>query len=172
MIEAVVVVGIIAAIVLLMLLSTYNGLMQQRQEVRSAWAQIDEQLKRRYDLVPVLISTVQSQGGTAAAKLPAVSAAKNQAAVAFNPTQLAQAEAALSVAIHDVLATIANDPALSGNSSLIEIRQQLLASEKQIDQARQRYNERVDALNATLASFPQVVTAKVIGLHEQPGFES
>ncbi len=172
MIEAVLAICIAIAIVLLILLSTYNGLTQQRQEVRAAWAQMDETLKRRYDLIPALITTVQASGGETAGKLSAVSNAKNQAAVAFSPADLAKAESALSHAIHDVLATAAFDSSLSENPAFKDIQQQLLASETQIEQARKRYNDQVEALNSSITSFPQVMTAKVIGLRRQPGFET
>ena len=170
MTEVVLAVCIALGIVLLVLLSTYNALMQQRQDVRAAWAQMDEFLKRRYDLIPVLISTVQRVGGATVGKLPAVSAARNRAAVAFSPAELASAESALSVAIQETLSTVAIDPNLAGNPSMIDIQRQLLASEKQIDQARRAYNDRVDALNSAIHSFPQVLTARVIGLRPQPEF--
>jgi LemA protein len=171
MTEVVIAVCIALGILLLVLLSTYNALMQQRQEVRAAWAQMDEFLKRRYDLIPALIAAVRSAGGETAGKLAAVSAAKNRAAVAFSPAELAQAETALSVAIQDVLAAAAADPLLNGNPAMIDIQRQLLGSEKQIDQARKAYNDRVDSLNSALTSFPQVLTARLIGLQPQPGFE-
>jgi LemA protein len=171
MIETVVAICIVLAIVLLIVLATYNGLMHQRQEVRSAWSQMDEQLKQRYVLVPLLINTVQSIGGEAVGKLAAVSAAKNQAAVAFSPAELAKAEAALSSAIRDVLITFSRDASLTNLPGFLQVQQQLLASEQQIEQARQRYNDRVEALNLSIHSFPQVLTARAIGLQPQAGFE-
>jgi LemA protein len=167
MIQVLVVVGIIVGIVLLMLLATYNGLTQQRQDVRSAWGAVDEQFKQRYQLVPGLITAVQAVGGETAAKLPAVSIAKNQAAVAFNPAQLASAEIALTVAIHDVLSTAANDAVLSSDPGFSDIRQKLISSEKQIEKARKSYNDRVDHFNESIKSFPTIITAKLAGLRPQ-----
>ena len=106
MIEAVVAIAVAVFIVLLIVLATYNALTQQRQDVRAAWAKMDDALKQRYVLIPTLIGVVQSIGGEAATKLAAVSAAKNQAAVAFNPQQLADAESALTKAIADGGTTI------------------------------------------------------------------
>jgi LemA protein len=168
MIEAVVVIAIALFILLLILLSTYNGLMNQRQDVRRAWADMDEALKQRYQLVPMLINTVQTTGGEAATKLAAVSAAKNQAAVAFNPTELARAEAALSIAIAEVLAAMEHD----ASPATADIRHRLLESEKQIDESRARYNQQVETLNASLGSFPQGLTAWLIGLKAQSEFAS
>ena len=81
MIEALVVIGIAAAIVLLIFLYTFNRLTQQRDEVRRAWGKMDEQLKQRYQLIPELLMAAQAIGGEVAGKLSAVIAAKNQAAL-------------------------------------------------------------------------------------------
>jgi LemA protein len=133
---------------------------------------LHERLTRRYNLIPALVNAVQSSGGEAIGKLPAVSIAKNQAAVAFSPTDLARAETALSRAIQDVLATAAIEPSLSNSAAFVQIQQQIVLNAKQIEQARDRYNEKVEALNASISSFPQVLTAKAIGLNHQPGFET
>ena len=171
MIQVVIVTGIVLAIVVLILLSTYNSLTHLRQQVRAAWAHMDEQLKSRYELVPELMLTVQSIGGELATKLPAISSAKNQAAVAFNPSQLASAEIALTLAIHDLMKTADADAGLNANAKFVEIRQKLLASEKAIDKSRRFYNDRVDHLNESLKGFPSGITATLIGLKPQPPFE-
>jgi LemA protein len=168
--ESVIIAAIVVAIVLLVLLATYNALTQLRQDVRSAWAQMDDQLKNRYPLIPVLVGIVQAAGGEAAAKLPAVSAAKNQAAVAFNPVELANAESALSAGIQQVLAAADQQEGLRTDPKFLDIRRQLIASENAIAQSTRRYNDKVDALNASMTSFPYVFTAKVIGLRLQPMF--
>jgi LemA protein len=168
--QSVIVAGILTAIVLLVLLATYNALMQLRQDVRSAWAQMDEQLKNRYQLIPVLVGIVQAAGGESAVKLPAVTTAKNQAAIAFNPIQLAEAESALSVGIQQVLAAAEQQEGLKTNPKFLDIRRQLFSSQSAITQSTRRYNDKVDALNASMTSFPYAFTAKVIGLRLQPMF--
>jgi LemA protein len=170
MIPIVVVTGIVLAVLLLILLSTYNGLMQLRQDVRSAWALMDDTLKQRYDLMPMLISTVQAAGGEPSGKLPAVILAKNQTAVAFNPAQLAISEIALTVAIHDVVAAAEREPALHSDPKFAEIRQKLIGSERKIDSSCKLYNDRVNQLNDALGSFPTIFTARAIGLKPQPAF--
>jgi LemA protein len=168
--EPAIVALILLAIVLLVLLSTYNGLMQLRQDVREAWAQMDEQLKNRYQLIPVLVGIVRAAGGDAAEKLVAVSTAKNQAAVAFNPVMLAQAESALSAGIQEVLAAAGRQEGLKSDPRFVEIRRQLINSENLIAQSSRRYNDKVDALNASMTSFPYALTARAIGLQLQPMF--
>jgi LemA protein len=162
--------GIVVGIVLLVVLATYNGLMQLRQDVRTAWAQMDDQLKNRYQLIPILVQIVQAAGGESAERLPAVSAAKNQAAVAFNPVQLAEAESALSAGIEQVLNAAEQQEGLKTDPRFADIRCRLLTSEDAIAQSTRRYNDRVDALNASMSSFPYVFTATVIGLRLQPMF--
>ena len=172
MLQAVVITCIAVAILLLILLANYNALMQLRQQVRLAWADMDAQLKRRYDLVPRLISAVQSAGGPAVARLPAVRAAKNQAAIAFSPAQLALAESALSAAIADVLQTMTSDTASNPQPEFVLIQRQLQECDKQIAASRDRYNDLVDQLNTSLSNFPQVMTAKAIGLRTQPSLHA
>jgi LemA protein len=170
MMRLVVFLGVLLVVVLLILLTTYNFLTQLRQEVRLAWAKLDEALKRRYDLIPSLAIAVQSIGGAAAAKLAAVHAAKNQAAIAFNPQQLASAEAALTAAIHDLLQTADTDPAIGPDAQFADIRHKLATSEKQIDHACRKYNQSVELLNDSMRSFPNFFTAGLISYKPQPLF--
>lgn len=166
----VIVLAVLIVIVLLTLLASYNALTQQRQEVRLAWSQMDQQLKNRYQLVPALLQIVQASGGAASEKLGAVSAARNQAAVAITPTQLADAESALSIAIHQVLALGQQQDGLKSNPQFTELRRQLVASENRIALSIQGYNDQVETLNASMGSFPYALTAKAIGLRLQPLF--
>jgi LemA protein len=162
--------AVLIAIVLLTLLASYNALTQQRQEVRSAWSRMDQQLKNRYQFVPALLQVVQASGGPPSEKLGAVSAARNQAAVAVTPTQLADAESALSIAIQQVLTLGQQQEGLKSNPQFIELRRQLIASENRIALSIQRYNDQVQTLNASMSSFPYMLTAKAIGLRLQPLF--
>ena len=165
-----VVAGIAVAVLLLTWLASYNGLIHHRHEIRVAWARMDEQLKQRYGLVSTLVALGQSSGGDLATKMPAIAAARNQAAVAFDPAQLATAEAALTVAIHLAITAIETNPDLKVDLRLASIHAQLIANQKLISQTCRRYNEKVDALNSAMSSFPQVITAKAIGLRLQPMF--
>lgn len=171
MTEIVVTCCILFAIVLLTLLASFNGLVHLRQQVRSAWGDMDAQLKRRYELLPKLVNVVQTTGVAEAVGISAVVTAKHQAAVAFNPPQLAHAEAALSGAIHAVFVAADTQPALKSDSRFDEIRQQLIASETQIAQSRQQYNDRVLAYNAAVAGFPYSLSAMMFGFARQATFD-
>ncbi len=168
--DFVVVYGIVGILLLLILLATYNSLMHMRQEVRSAWAQMDEQLKNRYGLISELVNLMQNAGGAAAEKLSAVTAARNRAAVAFNPVDLASAESDLSIGVQRLLETGDQQENLNKDPRYITLRQKLQRSEIQIAQSSKRYNEQVDALNASMCSFPCMFAAKLVGLHRQPMF--
>src|ERR1700733_2485416 len=101
------VVAAVIIILILFVMSSYNGLVALREQVRSAWAQIDVLLKRRYDLIPNLVETVRGYATHEKETLTAVIAARNQAvAVSGNPGQAAQAEGALSGALRQLFAVV------------------------------------------------------------------
>jgi LemA protein len=164
MIQMLVVIGLAAVVVLLVGLSTYNHLSHLRDEVRLAWAAMDEQLKLRYQLTSELVMRVQHIGGDLVNSLSSITTAKNEAVIAFNPAHLAAAENALSAAIHQLLG---NKQAGSG---LAEIETKLLRSERAIEISREKYNACVMSLNDSLKTFPTNLTARVIGLKSQPVF--
>jgi LemA protein len=171
MIETLATIGILLLIVLLTVMASFNGLVQLRQQVRAAWSDMDEQLKQRYALLPILAGTIQAAGAEGAVPLAAVLAAKNQAAVAFSPSQLAGAERVLSAAIRQVFTASATEPALKSNSRFDQIREKLLASEAAIHQSREQYNQAVLAYNSAVSSFPNSMTAIVFGFGPQIVFE-
>jgi LemA protein len=171
MTETVVTLGIVLLIVLLALMASYNGLTDLRQQVRSAWGDIDSQLKRRYALLATLVNIVQSAGAAQATGLSVVVTAKHKAAVAFNPPDLAKAEAELTDAMHAVFNAADSEPSLKSDPVFDELRARLLAGEQLIDQNRSRYNDRVLTYNAAMAGFPYNLTAAILGFSPQPLFD-
>jgi LemA protein len=171
MTETFVALGIFVVIALMALLATYNALAELRQQVRTAWGDLDRQLKKRYDLLPMLVNLVQSTGSAGVVPISAVIAAKHEAAVAFNPPQLAAAESALDLAIDHVLARSESEPALKSDSRFEAIKQKLLASNADIARSRMQYNDDVAAFNAAAAGFPYSVSAVLFGFVAQPTFD-
>ncbi len=162
----------VAMIVLVLLVgaaAAYNGLAFLRQDVRDAWGAMDQQLRRRYEMLPPLVAVVRATGEPYPPALSAALTAKNQAAVAFNPQQLATAEAALSAHLRDLFdqppASLANDPGFARS------RSDLSAAATAIGQAGRRHNDAVAAYNAALESFPHDVAAVAFGFKPQPTFE-
>ncbi len=168
--EVVVLTAVVAAAaVLLAAAGTYNGLSALRQDVRDAWAQMDGQLRRRYDLLPALTAAARATGEPVPPPLAAALAAKNRATVAFNPQQLAAAEAGVTAGLRDLFA--APPPALADAPAYARLRADLSAVDATIDGAARRYNDAVHAYNAALASFPHDVAAALFGFKPQPMFE-
>jgi LemA protein len=153
---------ILCSILLLTLLASYNALMQLRREVRAAWSHLDDQLKQRYQLVPQLIQILQNRGGEVGEKITALSNARNKAAIALNPQQLAEAESNLSLAIRSAYSAAAVPDAL---------RQQLMQNDRALMQSVWNYNNVVRTLNESICTFPTVYAARLIGLKFQPFFE-
>jgi LemA protein len=158
---AIVIITIICVIVLLTLLASYNALTQLRKDVRTAWSHLDEQLKRRYELVPELIQLLQSRGDCPVEKINAISAARNQAAIALNPAQLAEAESRLGTAIRAAFPTTAPEA----------LRQRFVQNDRLLTGGVRAYNEAVRALNESICTFPTAYSARLVGLRFQPFFE-
>jgi LemA protein len=159
-------------ILILFVMSSYNGLVALREQVRSAWAQIDVLLKRRYDLIPNLVETVRGYATHEKDTLTAVIAARNQAvAVSGNPAQAAQAEGALSGALRQLFAVVESYPDLKANTGFLQLQQELTSTENGIAQNRQFYNSLVRSYNTAILSFPSNLIAGPFGFHPQPFFE-
>ena len=160
--------AVIAVVVLLATLAAYNGLAGLRQDVRDAWAAMDAELRRRSDLLPPLAAAVRATGEPSPVPLAAVLAAKNQAAVAFNPHQLAEAEAALSSALEQLFA--APPATLAGNPAFARCRADLATAGDRMAAAGRRYNAAVHAYNAARVSFPHDAVAATFDFKPQPTF--
>ena len=160
--------AVIGVVVLLATLAAYNGLAGLGQDVREAWAAMDAELRRRSDLLPPLAAAARATGEPQPPLLAAVLAAKNQAAVAFNPHQLAEAEAAMSAALAELFA--APPAALVGNPAFARCRADLSVAGDRIAAAGRRYNAAVHAYNAARASFPHDAVAATFGFKPQPTF--
>ena len=161
-----------ASIIPLIFLFSYNGLKQHQHDVRVVWSQMDEQLKRRYTMLPQLMDKMRIGEGNMTAELQRVSAAKNRAAIAVSPAALAAAEHDLSQAIRHVITTAGRDSVFKEDKAFLELYDKLVASDQGIVLAQQRYNEQVYAINAAISHFPGLYVAKMIGLRYQPYFGS
>jgi LemA protein len=177
-----VVVGIVVAAVV-WLVSMYNGLVAQRNRFKNAFAQIDVQLKRRYDLIPNLVETVKGYIKHERQTLQAVIAARasaqsaNQRAAA-NPAdseaikQMAAAESGLSGALGRLLAISEAYPDLKANQTMMQLSEELTSTENKISFARQAYNDAVMSYNTAIESFPDNFVAGFGGFKEATLLES
>jgi LemA protein len=155
-------------------IATYNRLVGLRNRFKNAFAQIDVQLKRRYDLIPNLVETAKGYMKHERGTLEAVVAARNQASsaaqrAAQNPGdpaaigQLASAEGALSGALGRLFALAEAYPDLKANQNMLQVQEELTSTENRIAFARQAFNDAVMTYNTGRETFPAVLFAGVLG---------
>jgi LemA protein len=155
-------------------IATYNRLVALRNRFRNAFAQIDVQLKRRYDLIPNLVETVkgylqherQTLEAVIQARSTAVGAAQRAAAAPGDPAAmqgLAQAESALGGALGRLLAVFEAYPDLKANQNVLALQEELTSTENKVAFARQAYNDSVMQYNTRRESFPDNLFAGLFG---------
>ena len=173
----------ILAIAALWLMATYNGLVSRRVRVQNGFAQIDVQLRRRHDLVPILVSTVKGYMAHEQSTLEAVTRARAaavtaQQALAATPgdaraTQaLANGEGALQQALGRMTLLMERYPELKANQNALQLQEELVTTENRIAFARQAYNDAVMAYNTKLQVFPDVLVARMFSFVAAGLFET
>ena len=172
--EILLIVGIIAVVLFAVGILIYNGLVQRRLRIDEAFAQIEVQLKRRWDLIPNLIDAVKGYMGFEQSVLTAVTEARANAvaAGATDPHQQAVAENALTGTLRSLFATVENYPELKANRNVLELQEQLTTTENQISFARQHYNASVLDYNTSIATFPNVLIAGPLGFTKREFFDA
>jgi LemA protein len=167
-----IVIIVIVVLLALYVISVYNGLVGLKNKIENAWAQIDVQLKRRYDLIPNLVETVKGYAAHERETLEAVIQARNMAMAAQGPAQQAQAENVISGALKSLFALSEAYPDLKANQNFLNLQEELTGTEGRIAYARQFYNDTVYRYNTKIQSFPAVVIAKRFGFTEREYFEA
>lgn len=151
----------------------YNSLVQRRNQVKNAWAQIDVQLKRRLELIPNLVETVKGYASFEQKTLQDVVAARNIAIAApSTATGQASADNALSGALRQLFALSEAYPDLKANASFLNLQEELSNTESRIAYARQFYNDAVLAYNNSVHSFPSVLFASIFKFDDDDFFEA
>lgn len=164
-------VGVLAVVVALAVIALYNRLVVLRNRVKNAWAQIDVQLKRRYELIPNLVNTVKGYASHEAKTLEAVIAARSAAMNAEGPVAQGQAENMLSGALKSLFALAEAYPDLKADTSFLELQRELTSTEDRIAYARQFYNDTVMTYNTGIQTFPANLLAGMFGFTESEFFE-
>lgn len=149
----------------------YNRLVVLRNRVDNAWAQIDVQLKRRYDLIPNLIETVKGYATHESGVFERVTQARSAAINATGVEQQGQAENMLSGALKSLFAVAEAYPDLKANASFLDLQGKLAEAENKIAYARQFYNDSVMSLNTAIQSFPANLLAGMFGFSAREYFE-
>ena len=167
-----VIVGIIV-ILLLVFWSTYNGLVRFRNQVKNAWAQIDVQLKRRYDLIPNLVETVKGYMQHERGTLEAVTKARNiaQQSASAGAGERGKAEGELSSALARLMVVVERYPDLKANQNFLALQEELTSTENKISFSRQYYNDSVLKYNNQTQMFPSNLIAGMTGFKASEFFE-
>ncbi|MBD3414081.1 MAG: LemA family protein [Candidatus Aminicenantes bacterium] len=162
---------IIIGIFIVVAVGIYNGLITLRNRADNAWAQVDVQLRRRYDLIPNLVETVKGYAKHEKEVFQKVTEARSQAIDAGSVKEQEQAENMLTGALKSLFAVVENYPELKANQNFLLLQEELAGTEGKIAYARQFYNDTVMKFNTKQQVFPSNVLANMFGFKEKEYFE-
>ena len=158
-------------LILIILIGMYSSLVRLKVTTDNAWADIDVQLKRRYDLIPNLVETVKGYAGHEKGTLEAVINARNRAMSATSPADKAQAENMLSGTLKSLFALSEAYPQLRAIESFTSLQNTLTQIEDTVQNARRYYNAVVRDLNTKIQQFPTNIFAGMLGFKPREFFE-
>jgi LemA protein len=163
---AVIVLGAIGAVV------SYNRFVSQKTLIKDAWANIDTELRRRYDLIPNLVETVKGYASHEREVLENVTRARAMAASATgSPAEQAAAEGPLVAALRQLMLVVENYPDLKANQNFLQLQGELTNTEDRLQTARRFYNANVRDFNRRVKQFPSMIVASLFGFKEEEFFE-
>lgn len=162
---------VIAVVVAIYLVSTYNGLVKLRNNVKNQWSQIDVLLKRRSDLIPNLVETVKGYAKHESETLENVVAARNRFASATTTSDKIKADGEMSQALGRLFAVAESYPELKANINFMDLQSNLKETEDKIQYSRQFYNDSVLTYKNKLEVFPTNIVASLFGFKPEAFFE-
>src|SRR5687767_9888839 len=168
---AVIVLIVLAVLLAIYAIVTFNGLVRLRNQSEEAFSDIDVQLKRRHDLIPNLVETVKGYASHERQTFENVTAARANAVAATGPQQQAQAENALTGALRQLFAVAESYPDLKASQNFLELQNELTDTEDKIQASRRFYNMTVRDLNTKIQQFPSSVVARFANAQEREFFE-
>lgn len=166
------VIGLIVLVILIMAVKTRNHFVTLRNRVRNQMAQIDVQLKRRYDLIPNLLETAKGYAGFERSTLEAVVKARQSAIAAQDFDKTIDANRKLSTALRQLLVVSEAYPELKANSNFMQLQNELTETENKIALSRQFYNDIVMKYNNAIELFPASLIAGVCGFRSMSFWEA
>ncbi|MEI6157280.1 MAG: LemA family protein [Atribacterota bacterium] len=164
-------IAVVLIIVAFYLISLYNRLVVLKNKVDNSWAQVEVQLKRRYDLIPILVETVKGYAAHEKDVFENVARARQMAIQAQGPTEKGQAENQLTQALRQLFAVVEAYPLLRANENFTQLQGELSETENKIAYARQFYNDTVFMYNSSIEKFPANIFANMFGYQRRNLFE-
>lgn len=161
----------IVVIIAIILGSSYNGLVSMEESVDGSWAQVENQLKRRADLIPNLLETVKGYASHEEKVLTQITEARSGIQSADTPEEYAEADAELSQALGNLNVIVENYPELKANENFSELQAELASTENKISTERMRYNESVESYNGKIRRFPTNMIAGIFNFDRKEYFE-
>ncbi len=168
---ALIIVVVVLVLFILMFIGIYNGLVRKRQDVKASWAQIDVQLKKRYDLIPNLVETVKGYAAHEREAFEKVTQARTMAMGAQGVADQAKAENFLSSTLKSLFAVSEAYPDLKANQNFLMLQEELSGIESKIAYARQHYNDVVMVYETGRMQFPASIVAGIAGFGPEEYFE-
>jgi len=166
-----IVLGVLALVAILGVVS-YNRFVSQKQLIKDSWANIDTELRRRYDLIPNLVETVRGYAGHERAVFENVTKARAAATSATgSPAAQAAAEGPLVAALRQLLAVAEAYPDLKANQNFLALQQELANTEDRLQTARRFYNANVRQYNERVQQFPSTIIARSFHFEQEEFFE-
>ena len=161
----------ILGVVIIWFIAIYNGFVRLVNRVREAWADIDIQLKRRYDLIPNLVETVKGYAAHEREDFEKVTEARTKALGAQTVQEKGEANNMLSSALKSIIAIAEAYPQLRAVESFAKLQDELADTENKIEAARRFYNTNVRDLNIKTETFPSNIIAKMFNFQKQEFFQ-
>ncbi|MBN1153588.1 LemA family protein [candidate division KSB1 bacterium] len=163
---------VLAVILFSVVKGIYNDLVTRDEQVNNSWAQVENQLKRRYDLIPNLVETVKGFAQQERDVLIGVTEARASVGQAQSPAEQIEANNALSGALSRLMVVVERYPELKSDQNFLKLQDELAGTENRIAVERGRYNESVQVLNQKIRSFPTVLFAGILGFEQREYFDT
>lgn len=163
---------IVVVVIALWLIATYNGLIQARNKVKNAFAQIDTQLQRRFDLIPNLVETVKGYASHEKELLENVTASRSGYMNATTAAEKMAADNQLTSTLKTLFAVSENYPELKANENFSKLQDDLKGTEDKVAFSRQFYNDSVTKYNDKLLMFPTNIIGSMFGFKEEELFKT
>ncbi|MGN1401943.1 MAG: LemA family protein [Bacillus sp. (in: firmicutes)] len=164
--------GVVIILLLLTLVPAYNGFVNKEEDVNQAYAQVDNQLQRRNDLIPNLVNTVKGYAKQEQDVIDSVTEARAKLNGAGTVEEQADADGELTSALNRLLVVVENYPELKSNENFQQLSDELAGTENRLAVARKDYNDTVSAYNRSIKGFPGGLVAGIFGFEEKDYFKA